>query len=73
MPLTYLKTHDVLHSLDLRIDKYHVLLTKNWLIHKSLCLKPDLFEDIKSFSMKNDYFITYIRLRIFFQKLEEVK
>ena len=28
MLLKYLKTHHTLHSLDLRIDKYHVLLTK---------------------------------------------
>ena len=58
LSLEYLKTHHVLQSLELKIDKFHVLLTKIIIQDSTTrtqefpCLKPDWFGDIKSFSIK---------------------
>ena len=68
MLLKYLKTHHILHSLDLRIDKCHVI-DKSWLMQESPCLKPDWFEDMKSFPIKNECISLYIRRSNFFPKI----
>ena len=37
-------------------------------MQESPCLKPDLFEDIKSFSIKNEYISLYVRHSNIFPK-----